>query len=254
MPSPLQVAQRFMTPRRPVPPQVLNLPGGQLELLNTREGEVAVQQAGTGPAVLLLHGWEGQASDLAAFVPGLLSAGLSVVAMHLPAHGASSGQQTSIPQAARALREVGAALGPLHGAIAHSVGCAVLVEALHAGLAVGRLVALAAPAHYERHIRGAAEAAGLDTDGTEQLLDLLSAAMGADVRAVAIPQRAPTRHEPALFMHAEDDRVVPIDESLASARAWPGAEHRRLVGLGHKRLLGNAGVVAAAVDFLTRAA
>lgn len=251
--TPELFAQGFMTPRRASVPKELVLPGGTLAQLATSEGDVAVQVAGTGPAVLLLHGWEGQASDMAAFVPPLLAAGLSVVAVHLPAHGASAGRQSSIPQAARALRDVGARLGPWQGAIAHSVGCAVLVEALHAGLVVRRVVALAAPARYEHHVRGAAAALGLDADGTERALSLLTAAMGADVRAVSLPGRAPTRHEPALFMHSEDDRVVPIGESLLSAGAWPGAVHRRLVGLGHRRLLGDVDVVAAAVDFVRRA-
>ncbi|WP_239143062.1 alpha/beta hydrolase [Variovorax sp. WS11] len=65
--------------------------------------------------------------------------------MDLPAHGDSAGRQTSIPQSARALRALGEALGPLHAVIAHSIGSAVLVEALHAGLSAQRAVLVSAP-------------------------------------------------------------------------------------------------------------
>ena len=220
--------------------------------VGTPEGDVALQRAGTGPAVLLLHGWEGQASDLAAFVPPLLDGGFTVLTMDLPAHGASDGKQTSIPQSARALVAVGEALGPLHAVIAHSIGSAVLAEALHAGLVAQRAVLIAAPAYYERHARGFAAAAGLDTDGAEAMLALLSRTIGSDVREISLPRRAPNVRQPALFIHSSDDRVVAIEESLVSAEAWPGARHLRVEGLGHRRILTDPGVVAAAVEFVIK--
>jgi len=251
---PERVARAFLTPRAPHQRQALLLDGGEPLRIGTQEGEVALQRAGSGPAVLLLHGWEGQASDLSAFAPPLLDAGFGVLAMDLPAHGASAGQQTSIPQSARALIAVGKALGPLHAVIAHSIGSAVLAEALHGGLAAQRAVLIADPADYERHARGFAAAAGLDAEGIEAMLGLLSATIGADVREISLPRRAPQLRQPALFVHSSDDRVVAIEESQASAAAWPGARHLRVEGLGHRRLLGDRAVVAAALAFITTTA
>ncbi|MEY4563115.1 MAG: hypothetical protein RLZZ618_2392 [Pseudomonadota bacterium] len=249
-PSPEQVARAFLRPRPPTEPRSPLPEGGESLHITTPEGEVALQRTGTGPVVLLLHGWEGHVSDLAAFVPPLLAAGLSVVAMHLPAHGESPGRQTSIPQSARALLAVGESIGPFAGVIAHSIGSAVLVEALNAGLVAQRVVMISAPARYERYARGAAAAAGLDAEGTEEFLAVLSHTMQADIREVSLPQRAPLRHEPALFVHSSDDRVVSIEDSLASAAAWPGARHQRVEGLGHRRILGDASVVAPVVAFV----
>jgi pimeloyl-ACP methyl ester carboxylesterase len=243
-------ARAFLTPRPPQQRRPLSLGGGEALRISTSEGEVALQRAGSGPAVLLLHGWEGQASDLAAFVLPLLEVGLCVLAMDLPAHGASSGQQSSIPQAARALRAVGDAVGGLYAVIAHSVGSAVLVEALHAGLAAHCAVLVAAPAQYDQHARGFAAASGLDAEGTEAMLALLRAAIGVDLREVSVPHRAPHLRQPALFIHSADDRVVAIEESLASAAAWPGARHLRFDGLGHRRILTDPAVVAAAIEFV----
>jgi pimeloyl-ACP methyl ester carboxylesterase len=250
-PRPDQVAHAFLTPRAPQQREALALAGGEALRIATPEGEVALQRAGTGPAVLLLHGWEGQAADLAAFAPPLLEAGHAVFAMDLPAHGASARQHSSIPQAARALRAVGAALGPLHAVIAHSVGSAVLAEALHAGLAAQRAVLISAPAYYENYARGFAAAAGLDAAGTDAMLALLGDAMGVDVREISLPRRAPQLRQPALFIHSSDDRVVAIEDSLASAAAWPGARHLRVEGLGHRRVLADPTVVTAAIEFVT---
>jgi pimeloyl-ACP methyl ester carboxylesterase len=246
-----QAAHAFMRPRRPETPKPLILKGCETLQIHTPEGQIAVQRVGTGPAVLLAHGWEGQASDLAAFVQPLLDAGFSVLAMHLLGHGQSSGQTSSIPQAARALVAVGSQLGPFHAAIAHSVGSAVLVEAMHAGLVVKRVVLLAAPAHYESYVRGVATAFGLDAAETEVMMDLLSNAMGTPVREVSLPRRALARSEPALLIHSSDDRAVPIEDSLATAHAWPGAVHQRVEELGHRRLLADKTVVGLSVNFVS---
>lgn len=250
-PEPASVARAFLTPRRPSRPRALTLDGGETLRIATPEGEIALLRAGAAPLVLLLHGWEGQASDLAAFAAALLEAGFGVLAMDLPAHGASAGAQSSIPQAARALRAVSDALGPLYGAIAHSLGAPVLVEALHAGMAVSRVVLIAAPAHYERYARAFAAAAGLDAHRADAMLASLRDVMGVDVREVSLPARALHLRQPALFIHSGDDRVVPIEDCLTNAAAWSGARHMRVEGLGHGRILTDPVVVASVIRFIT---
>ncbi len=249
--SPEQVVRDFLTPRLPKRRRTSALHGGETLRIATKEGEIALQRAGTGPAIMLLHGWEGRASDLAAFAPPLLKAGYTVLAMDLPAHGASAGQQSSVPQSARALHGVGEALGPLHAVIAHSMGSAILAEALYAGLAAQRAVLISAPAYYESYARNFAVTAGLDSDDTEMMLTLLCDAIDADVREISVPHHAPYLHQPALFIHSTDDPVIAIEDSLASASAWPGARHLRVEGLGHKRILADQAVVAATIKFVT---
>ena len=140
----------------------------------------------------------------------------------------------------------------MHAVIAHSIGSAVLAEALHAGLDAQRAVLLSAPAYYERFARDFAGAGGVDTDGTEAMLALLRDAIGVDVREISLPRRAPHLRQPALFIHSSDDRVVAIEDSQASAIAWPGAHHLRVEGLGHRRILADPAVIAAVIAFVTR--
>lgn len=53
-PSPEQVAQAFLTPAQPN-----EMPGAAELRIETAEGEIALTHAGSGPSVLLLHGWGG---------------------------------------------------------------------------------------------------------------------------------------------------------------------------------------------------
>jgi pimeloyl-ACP methyl ester carboxylesterase len=226
----------------------LQLPGGARLWLEGPAGRLSVLRAGQGPAVLLVHGWEGHASDMAGFIPGLLEAGLSVVVPDLPAHGASAGEQASIPLATSALLAVQAVLGDFHAVIAHSIGCAVSVEAMARGLRVGRAVLIASPARYSDHLRGVAANLGLSPAQTAELAaELLR--RGVDVDALDSPRAAHGLRQPVLLLHSADDRVVPIRTSMELAAAWPGAQLRRLDGLGHRRILAAPEVVEAALAF-----
>jgi pimeloyl-ACP methyl ester carboxylesterase len=112
-------------------------------------------------------------------------------------------------------------------------------------------VLISTPAYYESYARNFAVTAGLDAEGTEMMITLLCDAIDADVREIAMPRHAPNLHQPALFIHSTDDRVIAIEDSLASAAAWPGARHMRVEGLGHKRILTDQAVVAATIEFVT---
>ncbi|MBL8350311.1 MAG: alpha/beta fold hydrolase [Burkholderiaceae bacterium] len=244
-----RLAQAFLTPRRGAggtPPIVL--PQSRRRRWPTSQGAVAAVDAGAGPIALLVHGWEGAAADLQPIAQRLLAEGLRVVAIDLPAHGESDGLQTSIPASARALLALQRQLGSLALVVAHSVGAAVAVEAMALGLDVQRAVLLAAPAHYLDYARGFARQAGLDARQTEALVEALQR-LGVDVRDVSMPARARLLRQPALFVHAEDDRIVPIADAVESSTAWPGATLRRVAGLGHRRLLADPAVLDAVAAF-----
>lgn len=246
----LTLARAFLTPRRPRDGlQPLALPHSRLFSVPTGDGRLAVQEAGSGPAVLLVHGWEGQAADLGAIAQALLAQGRRVLALDLPAHGASTGDHTSIPASARALLALQQAVGPLSAVVAHSVGAAVAVHAMAQGLQVGRAALLAAPAHYRDYATGFAAQAGLDAAQTTRLLATLRS-LGVDVDTVSMPVDAARLHQPALFVHSADDRVVRFADAQASSRAWAGAVLMRVDGLGHRRLLADDQVVQAVARFV----
>ncbi len=68
---------------------------------------------GEGPVVLLVHGWSGRGTQLAAFVEPLVAAGHRVLALDGSAHGDSPGRLTNLPAFADALRAVGVEYEPL---------------------------------------------------------------------------------------------------------------------------------------------
>jgi pimeloyl-ACP methyl ester carboxylesterase len=77
VPSPAQVFTFMTHPRRsaPTPEDQAALAGAERIDVRHRGTKLAVWSWGHGLPVLLLHGWESQASDMAAFVGPLLQAG-----------------------------------------------------------------------------------------------------------------------------------------------------------------------------------
>lgn len=253
MMTPAQAARAFLTPRPPRQRVPLVLPGARPIRIPTPEVELAALVAGQGPTVLLLHGWEGQASDLAAIGAELVAAGHRVVALDLPAHGDSGGRQASIPAMARALQHAAPAFGALHAVVAHSVGTAVTITAMAQGLAVPRAVLLAAPARYADFLQRFAAQVGLDRQGAAALAEHLLGE-GVDVARIDSPHLVRTLTAAALYVHSTDDPVVPIADAEAACAAWPGARLMRVEGLGHGRLLAAPAVVDAVVHFVSPAA
>ncbi|MEZ4682380.1 MAG: alpha/beta fold hydrolase [Caldilineaceae bacterium] len=59
---------------------------------------------GSGPTVLLVHGWAGRGSQLAPLVAPLVNAGYRVVAFDAPAHGDSPGDRTNLLEVSNLIR------------------------------------------------------------------------------------------------------------------------------------------------------
>jgi pimeloyl-ACP methyl ester carboxylesterase len=205
---------------------------------------------GQGPAVYLMHGWGGLGGQLADFGPPLVAAGYRVVSFDAPGHGASGGRRSSLPEFARALRAVVAAVAPAHAVIAHSLGAAATAYAMAEGLAVERVVFLGPAADPATYAERFAAALGLPdavftamVRGSERRLRIRWADLKATSHAAA--QRAPL-----LVIHDADDHEVAWAEGAAISAAWPGASLHTTHGLGHRRLLRDEGVVAQAVAFV----
>ncbi len=215
---------------------------------------------GAGPVVYLVHGWGGVGSQLHSFVAPLVGAGYRVVAFDALSHGGSDagvlgGRRTTIPEMAAALVEVVRAHGPAHAVVAHSAGCNATFYALRGGLRATRLVFLAPMAQPTPLTMVFAATLGFGERIRTRLMSNVAAHAGAPWDDFDLPTMV-TRiaPPPLLAVHDPADRETRYADSVALARAWPGAELFSVTGLGHWRVLRDRDTVARAVDFVTASA
>ena len=155
-----QMRRAFMTPRD-LPPRAWELPLlAQAERITLRFGLSALRW-GQGPAVLMMHGWEGRPTQFASLIDALVGAGYSVIALDGPAHGRSPGREAHVVLFARAMLEAAAELPPLHAVVGHSMGGASAMLAIQLGLRTNALVSIAAPSRLLDVLRGFASVVGM---------------------------------------------------------------------------------------------
>lgn len=214
--------------------------------------EVRVYAWGTGPTILLVHGWASCAAHLAAFVDPLVNRGHRVVAADMPAHGRSTGALSSFYAFEQTLWRLRAIVGPPAGVVAHSGGAVVTTMAASNGLEVPGAVFVAPMVRLSSGAAAFAAATGLDAEQTRAFTAGMQRRFGRDVwERTATDLLIEGLNLPALLIHDRDDPEVSYDEVRRLAALWPGAQLVTTVGLGHQRILRHAEAVERAVAFLT---
>lgn len=249
-----QVAARiFGTPRRRARPawehEILERAHRRFDM-NVGERRIAAWEWGeAGPRVLIAHGWEGRAAQLGAIAQSLAARGFRVVGYDAPAHGASEGDRTHFVDFARALEAIADRVGPLHAVIGHSMGGAVIgYVAQHRALAK-RYVAIAPPkavADFARSFEDLFEMSPAVRAAFERQLERVLGAPLASIRT----DLGTYPSAPLLVVHDARDREVPFTCGETMVRHWPGAVLHRTEGLGHQRILRDAGVIAIVERFV----
>jgi pimeloyl-ACP methyl ester carboxylesterase len=227
-------------------------------------GRIAVQRWGHGPLVVLAHGWNGRATQLAGFVEPLVDAGYQVVAFDAPGHGDSAGNTSSMLEFARAFSAVVDSVRPffqpLAGIIAHSMGGAAVTLALsracegtqstESTLGAPRLVFIAPPIDVRDFVVTVSSELGLSEPTRHALERVVEKRVGERIDDLHAVPLARNMTAPLLVIHDEQDRAVPVECGAALAGAWPGAEITRTQGLGHNRILRDPQAIARAVAFV----
>lgn len=200
------------------------------------------------PRVLLAHGWAGWGLQFAGFVQPLLDAGFEVITFDQPAHGASGGKTVTLPEFARVIAAVDRNFGPFHTVIGHSLGGAAAAFALSRGLRAKKAVLISAPADAEAETRRFARALWLPEPARAAMQRAIEEDEGVRMSELRAATIAPSLRQPALLIHDRRDREVPV-QAVQEYDAWPGAQVVLTEGLGHARILRDAGVIGRVVEF-----
>jgi len=217
--------------------------------VSSRAGEIAVWHWGSGPRVLLVHGWGGHAGRLSAFVPPLLAAGFGVTAFDAPGHGRSDGRLCSLPDFVEAIAAVASAWEPA-ALVGHSMGAAAAALAIAAGLPARAAVLIATPADPERYTMRFARCLRLSAATTSAMKRILRRRYGLEWSDLLLTTHPP--RVPVLLAHDRRDPRVPFRDSLLLTRSWPRAEILARRGTGHHRIIRDPQVVRESVAFLRR--
>lgn len=215
-------------------------------------GELQAWSWGSGPVVLLVHGWAGRGSQLHAFIPPLLRAGFTVVAFDGPGHGASPGKHTNLIQFSGAIRTVSEKVGGAVAIIGHSFGAASTAHAVKNGLKAKCLVFFASPANPATFFDGYSDHFAIPISVRKLVRRDMERRYQFDWSNLGLEKIGPEMRTPLAVFHDRSDKDVPYSDAMKIAESWPGAELHLSDGLGHRRILRAREQIDRAVEFIRR--
>lgn len=234
--------------------------------LTTPMGKIAAWRIGPAraPVVLISHGWGGRGAQLRAFIEPLLAAGYQVTYFDHIGHGMSDQHQATLVDMWKGIEAVWDALADrglvVEGMIAHSLGGAAVASALRRNLSrkqvnvtaspKPRVVLIAPPSSLIRYSRLFARYIGIPERIRDAMQWRFEQRTGVAWSEFELPHSVDSINAPALFIHDADDRETRLQGSVALASAWPDARFMATQGLGHRRILRDKRVIAAAIDFI----
>ena len=253
------VWRAWRTPRKP---GAVSLDAGPVMDLahETREGiaghQIALYRWGSGARVILLvHGWEGRASDFAPIVRELRSRERTIIALDAPGHGKSSGRRTNVIDYGAVLADLASRYGRFEAVISHSLGTPAVAAATHRGLAADGFISISGLADLTPLVSTFCRALGLSPAMSDRVRERLEDRVFDGDRDVwqrySAAQKPLPAESPLLIIHDRGDRMIPFGDAELLALAHPG-KNRILAtdGLGHSRILAADIVLDAVLDFL----
>ncbi|MEW8505448.1 MAG: alpha/beta fold hydrolase [Candidatus Thiodiazotropha sp.] len=212
---------------------------------------VRVYRWGEGAPVLLTHGWNGDAGQMAFLAEALVEQGFQVTAFDAPGHGRSSGSSTDILEFSGFITQLLQESGEETAVVAHSFGGMCALHAIANGARASTVVCISPPMDVTTLLQQFSKLLGLNETVVGHLRHRLEQRFGAEmwarfsmqewVRAAAIP---------GLIIHDSRDRYIPVANGKAVHAAWTESELQITRGLGHMRILQNAEVIGNIKRFL----
>jgi pimeloyl-ACP methyl ester carboxylesterase len=214
--------------------------------------------AGSGPLVVLVHGWAGSSAQLFPLAERLITDGFTVAGFDATAHGASSGRRTSFARFSAETAEFGRHLPWTHGTpyayVGHSAGGLLTMSAREQhGLRAARYVCLNSPRSPYPPLRAIQQILHPTARVNRRLHDYYAESLGWSWSQLGAGHAfRPLGDERLLLAYDVDDEQVSHADAEVIAPLWKECEVLKTAGLGHSGALRDPGVLDAVSRFLSR--
>lgn len=212
-----------------------------------------VYTAGSGPTVLLVHGWEGSAWSMSAIAKQLLDKNLRVVLFDLPAHGFSPGKKTNILEVSAIIQTLTAQEEDLLAIVSHSFGAVCAGHAIKSGVTPDHFVSIGAPTSMEFIVESFCSTIGASANSKKELINHIDGILQAPYKTESLTQVAKQFKLNGLIIHDLNDRLVPYAQAKELLASWTGSKLFTTEKLGHNRTLINKDVIETIVEGLVPA-
>ncbi len=192
---------------------------------------------GQGPKVLLLHGWNGRATQMFQVVEQLVASGYQVLAIDQPGCGDSEGRHSGLMSIRELIKHLAETEGRFAAIVAHSFGWLAAINAKPDNI-TDCLIGIAPPSDFHWLLQGFGDYYQLNKPAIRALKVKICQHYNIDDLAeISIAQVGSALRLPGVVIHDETDDKIPVDQIAQIRQAWNNCEIYRTNGLGHTRIL-----------------
>lgn len=191
---------------------------------------------GNDTVVLLIHGWESNASRWKKTLPYLQKTGSTIIAIDAPAHGRSSGKEFNVPNYAQFIDKAVQKYQPKY-LIGHSIGgkACLYYQSHYENNCVEKIVTIGAPSEYQAILYGYIKLLKLNSSLVKGLESNFTRVFNRPIEQFTAENFVTTLKPniKGLVAHDTNDKVVAATEGKKIANAWDNAIYLETTGLGH---------------------
>jgi pimeloyl-ACP methyl ester carboxylesterase len=206
---------------------------------------------GTGPSILLVHGWNGRGIQLHHFIEPLIQRGYSAITYDAPGHGESQGRTSSYFEFTDTIRTLLTSHDGynIRGVIAHSLGGSAVVNSIEKENHPLEAVLIAPALRLKEVLYGFFDYVGVPRAIYEILIKEYEGQFGYNMRRDNPINLLKKINSKILIVHDKNDPTIPYVDSQAVSERFPNIELHTTERLGHKKVLADSSVVNRAMDY-----
>lgn len=184
--------------------------------------------------ILLVHGWESNASRWKKLLNYLKPIGKTIIAIDGPAHGLSEGKEFNAPKFAEYINIVAQKYHP-KTIIGHSIGGAAISFYLNKynDKTTENVILLGAPSDFKIIANNFVKLLSLNNRIKHRLEKYYLEKFNIDINEFSAHKFAQNFTQKAFIAHDSEDKVVLIEEGRKYATTWKNAIYIETSGLGH---------------------
>lgn len=189
---------------------------------------------GNDTVILLVHGWESNASRWKKMLPYLKESGSTIIAIDAPAHGLSSGKEFNIPQYATFIDIVVQEFKPQY-LIGHSLGgkTCLYYQSKYQNNTIEKMVILGAPSDFKIILNNYIKMLSLNTTISKGLETHYLNHFKLKLEHFSGKLFASKINTKGFIAHDTDDTIVLFEEGKKIASTWKDSVFIETNGLGH---------------------
>ena len=190
--------------------------------------------------VFLVHGWEGQAGNLAGLVDLLLQNKYQVIAFDAPAHGKSSKGKTNLFEFTEFVSSMFKEYHP-DVIISHSLGSVTAAGVLRKNrdIHIKQWILVTTPHNFKDTIKDVSDFLGVTNRTINRLIKMVEKDAGESIEMLNMKEYCGNLKNvsEALIVHSKEDKVLSVDLARKVHKDFPQSKLFELEGLGHYTIL-----------------